>query len=125
MDIKQLQAEIDAQRHLNSQRAAGDTSGLESYCEYCKYKNKKYFTCTLNHAQKVDKCACAKAYNKYLTVKNGLINSEAGLAQRIEAWLINLTNNEKYDKNLYRLLVDCLGLIEKHKVELEELMITE
>lgn len=56
---KQIQTTLDIQKYEDSKLAGIDLSGQMFYCAACQYKNNR--TCTIEHRERAEKCACAKA----------------------------------------------------------------
>lgn len=55
---------LDIEKYFASQTYQRDTSGMMYYCTDCDYRNKPHNECTISHEERVEKCACAKAFNK-------------------------------------------------------------
>lgn len=55
---------LDQEKYFKSQEWQSDLSGKMSYCEKCEFKNHPFPECTISHEERVEKSACAKAFNK-------------------------------------------------------------
>lgn len=58
---KQIQVTLDIQKYEDSKLAGIDLSGQMFYCAACQYRDKNNRTCTIEHKERAEKCACAKA----------------------------------------------------------------
>lgn len=61
MTNKQRQVSLDKQKWLESEKKEVDLSGHMAYCEYCDYE---FLGCDISQEERVEKCLCAKAYNR-------------------------------------------------------------
>ena len=72
MTNKDRQASLDKIKWLASEEVGEDASGYMTYCEHCEYQvnDPLYSECSIPHEQRVEKCACAKAYNRMVRNTN-------------------------------------------------------
>lgn len=72
MTNQQRQSSLDKQKWLHSEEMGLDYSGGMYYCVHCQYRvympESDY--CTIPHEQRVQECACAKAYNRMVRGTN-------------------------------------------------------
>lgn len=67
MTNKDRQKSLDKTKWLASEIAGQDLSGKMECCYHCEHQADKhnfYTYCTKAHAQRVEHCYCAKAYNR-------------------------------------------------------------
>ena len=53
---------VDRLKWATSMQYGRDMSGSMGCCKFCQYRDGEY--CTIEHAERVEKSACAKAFNK-------------------------------------------------------------
>jgi hypothetical protein len=66
MKNKERQKFLDEKKWNTSYKAKKDLSGAMEYCGFCPHNisSVRHCECKLTHEQRVEKSACAKAYNK-------------------------------------------------------------
>lgn len=61
--LEETQKSCDKKKYLESMKEKRDMSGAMDYCIECKHSTMEY-TCDIEHKQRVQDRACARAYNK-------------------------------------------------------------
>lgn len=66
MKNPERQKMLDEQKWNESSSSKRDLSGAMDYCAYCQYliAEPHRIDCKITHEQRVEKLACAKAYNR-------------------------------------------------------------
>ena len=70
MRLSDIQKKLDRHKWIASEATKEDMSGSMPYCRWCSHEDDGF--CRIPHVDRIETNECAKAYNRYRKLGNGI-----------------------------------------------------